>query len=399
LTDSKCCSLCRRESYARTSTTELRVPCGFHTFSRANGSCIHCPSTTPEQLQSAKNYIKGQFGPSLQTNDQLASTLCEIEFYGLGSDYINTFFDSIDAVTLPEARRVIQSYFPLNENARPMVLFGSHLYGRPVGGTETTLPRITRQDIVSFHAAHYVPNEMLLAVAGDFSTADLELRLREKFGSWKRAQAAQPALEPPSPVHGLRALIIDKPDATQTFFRFGNIGLARANKDWVDVQVVNTLFGGRFTSIINSELRIKSGLTYGARSRFGERRLPGPFDIASYTPNESTGRAMELALGVLHKFHDQEEGLVITADDSFRDLLSLLDSVHLLLDHLVHFRLRERRVQEGIDHKVYGQVEVFLHELSRAGGVFGRRVGAEIGPDEIQGLRNLIGRFGLGLLA
>ena len=47
----------------------------------------------------------------------MASTLCELEFYGLGSDYINAFFDRIDAVTLPEARRVIQSYFPLNDLA------------------------------------------------------------------------------------------------------------------------------------------------------------------------------------------------------------------------------------------------------------------------------------------
>ena len=85
-----------------------------------------------------------------------------------------------------------------------------------------------------------------------------------------------------------RALIVDKPDATQTSFRFGNVGLAYANPDRVYVDVVNTLFGGRFTSMLNRELRIESGLTYGANSQFAANRVAGAFAIGSYTPNDTT---------------------------------------------------------------------------------------------------------------
>jgi predicted Zn-dependent peptidase len=180
-----------------------------------------------------------------------------------------------------------------------------HLYGRPVSGTETSLSKIRRQDIAGFHATHYVPNELILAVVGDFSTSELEARLRDKFAAWKPGTVARPDLKEPPRFKGRRALIVDKPDATQTFFEFGNIGLARTNRDWVAVQVVNTLFGGRFTSMINSELRIKSGLTYGANSRFSARQLPGPFVISSFTPNESSGRALDLALEVLAALHEK----------------------------------------------------------------------------------------------
>lgn len=185
-------------------------------------------------------------------------------------------------------------------------LFQPHLYGRPVSGTETSLSRIRREDIAGFHATHYVPNELILAVAGDFSTPELEARLRDKFAAWKPGTVARPELKEPHRLEGRRALIVDKPDATQTFFQFGNVGLARTNRDWIAVQVVNTLFGGRFTSMINSELRIKSGLTYGANSRFGSRQLPGPFVISSFTPNESSGRALDLALGVLQALHEED---------------------------------------------------------------------------------------------
>jgi predicted Zn-dependent peptidase len=49
---------------------------------------------------------------------------------------------------------------------------------------------------------------------------------------------------------------------------------------------------------------VDSGLTYGARSVFEQRRLPGPFIITSYTRNETTEKAIDMALDVLKGFHD-----------------------------------------------------------------------------------------------
>ncbi len=83
-------------------------------------------------------------------------------------------------------------------------------------------------------------------------------------------------------------LLVDKPDSTQTYFRIGNVGISRTNPDYVPLLLVNTLFGGRFTSLINSALRIESGLTYGASSAFDTRLASGAIFISSYTPNAST---------------------------------------------------------------------------------------------------------------
>jgi len=52
------------------------------------------------------------------------------------------------------------------------LLFGTHPYARPVGGTEATLPQITREQIITFHQEHYVPGQLILAVAGDFNAAN-----------------------------------------------------------------------------------------------------------------------------------------------------------------------------------------------------------------------------------
>ena len=98
-------------------------------------------------------------------------------------------------------------------------------------------------------------------------------------------------------------LLVDKPDASQTYFAIGNTGVAANDPDRVAIRVVNTIFGGRFTSELNEALRVESGYTYGAQSFFDQRKVPGPFVIFSFTKNETTTPAIDLALQVLAKLH------------------------------------------------------------------------------------------------
>ena len=56
-------------------------------------------------------------------------------------------------------------------------------------------------------------------------------------------------------------VLIDAPGAVQTYFWIGNVGVDRHYSGRPALDLVNTVFGGRFTSMLNTELRIKSGLT------------------------------------------------------------------------------------------------------------------------------------------
>jgi len=96
---------------------------------------------------------------------------------------------------------------------------------------------------------------------------------------------------------------VNKADATQTYFAIGNVGVAATDPDRVAIEVVNTVFGSRFTSMLNEALRVESGLTYGATSFFSLQKEPGPFAMFSFTRNETTGKAIDLALDVLKKLH------------------------------------------------------------------------------------------------
>ncbi len=207
---------------------------------------------------------------------------------------------SIDAVKAAkdEAGAVIGNYY----NA---FLFGAHPYARSTDGDEKSLAAITRADVESFYRTNYTPSNVILAAVGDFSTAEMEKMLTDRFGAWAGRPAPAVTLAEPTAAAGKRLLLIDKPDSTQTFFQIGNVGVPRTSPDRVAIGVVNTLFGGRFTSMLNTELRIKSGLTYGARSLFDQRKTRGPFVISTYTRNETTAQAIDMALDVLKRLHEK----------------------------------------------------------------------------------------------
>jgi predicted Zn-dependent peptidase len=105
-------------------------------------------------------------------------------------------------------------------------------------------------------------------------------------------------------LQGRRVLLVDRPGATQSYFWLGNVGASRTDPARTAQSVVNTLLGGRFTSMLNTELRIKSGLSYGASSSFTRYAQPGPFSIESFAQTEKTGAALDLALATLDRLHD-----------------------------------------------------------------------------------------------
>jgi zinc protease len=181
--------------------------------------------------------------------------------------------------------------------------FGAaHPYGRIED--ESSIDRIRREDILAYHKRMFVGRNLVVIVAGDFDPASAKRRVAETFGAAPAGTAYQWTEDQP-PAAASRVLLIDKPDATQTYFVIAQPGVRRSTPDRTALMLVNTLFGGRFTSMINEELRINTGLTYGARSQVDFARLTGGLFISSYTKTETTERAIDLALEVLRRLREK----------------------------------------------------------------------------------------------
>ncbi len=186
-------------------------------------------------------------------------------------------------------------------------LFGAHPYATPVEGSESSLERIEHADLRRYFSDHVGADRTVLAVVGAFDTAEMRQRLETRFAGWRRAGAELPPTAAPQPVSSSRVLLVDKPDATQTYFYLASIGVARTYEDRAALDLVNTVFGGRFTSMLNTRLRVESGLTYGAVCRLERNTAPGALAVFSFTRTDATAEAIDMALDVLETLH--EEGL------------------------------------------------------------------------------------------
>jgi len=178
-------------------------------------------------------------------------------------------------------------------------LFGAHPYGRPQGGSERTLAAITQGDVVSYHAANFGADRAALVFAGDLDAKWMKQALTTAFSGWAKSTAAPVPLKAAPRVTGRRVLLVDSPGAVQTYFWLGNVGVDRRYSGRPALDLVNTLYGGRFTSILNTELRIKSGLSYGASSSFTRGSVPGDFSVRSFTQTATTGQALDLTFQTL----------------------------------------------------------------------------------------------------
>ena len=183
------------------------------------------------------------------------------------------------------------------------MMYANHVYSNPSPGLISTVNALSADDAKKFHEKYYRPNGSVLAIVGDFNTAEMKSKITSLFGEWKKAGSTitNPASEPIKMPETANVLLVNKGDARETTFYIGAKGIAKNNADRVAIEVVNTAFGDRFTSWLNDELRVNSGLTYGAMSRFDANKYAGTFKILSFTATKTTFQTIDKALEVMDR--------------------------------------------------------------------------------------------------
>lgn len=173
------------------------------------------------------------------------------------------------------------------------LVFGFHPYGRPNDGTPESMGRITRDDLVAFHTAWFVPNNALLAVVGDL-TADEAFAAAEKaFGGWARREVpAVKPVDPPPPVR--RIVVIDRPGSAQTEIRAGQLAIARTDPEYLPLDMAVRILGGEGANRLFGVLRTDRGLTYGASADMHAYKSAGAIVAQTNTRSPTTGQTLRL---------------------------------------------------------------------------------------------------------
>ncbi len=151
----------------------------------------------------------------------------------------------------------------------PKLIYGEgHAYSNPFSGsgTEESVASITKADVVKFHQTWLAPNSSTLIVVGDITAAELKNKLEAKLAGWKQKQVPVKNIGNAKVPDKKMVFVIDKPDALQSILMVGQLAPTGQSNDWVNMDMMNRILGGEFTSRINMNLREDKHWSYGAGS-------------------------------------------------------------------------------------------------------------------------------------
>lgn len=181
-------------------------------------------------------------------------------------------------------------------------------------GTPESIERIRTRDIESFHRNLYHPKNAVLVFAGDISKVEAIGYAKLFFGGWqspadsavtgfgKALESERDAAEDPV----RRILVVDLPDSGQAAVGYSKkLGKGRItcgapasncaiSPVYYPATLLNSILGGGYSARLNQEIRIKRGLSYGARSGFDWRAFGANFNATTQTKNESAAEVAEL---------------------------------------------------------------------------------------------------------
>jgi predicted Zn-dependent peptidase len=184
-------------------------------------------------------------------------------------------------------------------------------YSRLAGGDETTVERLTRDELVGIHRGLLSPERAALVVGGDLTGLDVPRMAEEVLGSLAVRGSAAPSA-PSSPEIPVSASAIDRPivrlydrpGSVQSEVRIGHVGLARRVPDFHAVQVMAAILGGLFNSRLQLNLREDKGYTYGVGAGFDMRRGAGPFAVRTAVQTAMTVPAIAESIKELERMRD-----------------------------------------------------------------------------------------------
>ncbi len=164
-----------------------------------------------------------------------------------------------------------------------------------------TVDAVTLADLDEWHQRTVAPNNMIVAVSGDFDSAAMEARLRKALEGMPKGAVVAPlkgAFTPPKP----GVYFVDKNDVNQSNVYLVGLGTEQDNPDLYALSVMNEIFSGGFGSRVFQSVRTRLGLAYSVGGSFGAAYdHPGLFTVGAATKSSSTVAAAQAMLEEIAK--------------------------------------------------------------------------------------------------
>ncbi len=152
-----------------------------------------------------------------------------------------------------------------------------------------TIENIDKKDLVEFHKKFYAPNNIMLALWGDFTADEMKAKVEKVFGGWERREVSLPTVPEPTLASERSINFIPKDDVNQSTIVLGHLGGVLRDPESGPLNVADQAFGGAQASRLFKKVRSEQGLAYSVESNWGEGyNRAGVFQINGSTKSGST---------------------------------------------------------------------------------------------------------------
>jgi zinc protease len=219
-----------------------------------------------------------------------------------------------------------------------------------------TLDHITRADVIAFYQRYFFPANMLMAVWGDFSTAEMQAKLTKLFGDWNYTQLPVPPFPPVREKARPGIYLAKKDDVTQTFFIEGHLGGKLSDKDFPALEVMADIMGGGFQSRLMQRVRRELGLAYEISAEWGANYdHPGLFEIGGSTKSASTGQTLQAIKEQVERIRSAE----VTDDELETARQTALNSLVFAFD------TRSKTLSRVLNYEYFGYPKDFIDRYQK----------------------------------
>lgn len=140
-------------------------------------------------------------------------------------------------------------------------LYQDNPYSRPPLGYFRTVRNITKEDMQRFYEQYYVPNNIVISIAGDITPEHAAQRIKIAFAGTSSRSLPKQRPVPPEALSQPTSETIERPTKA-AYLMFGFLAPAATSAEYPAAAVAATTLGGGKGSRMFQNLREKKGLAY-----------------------------------------------------------------------------------------------------------------------------------------
>ncbi len=256
---------------------------------------------TQRQLFEAVEDIGGEFNAVSSYEHAMFWLKTHSDYVGEGLRIFADFFNhpTFDGDSIERERRIIlEELHGMTQQTLPVVMQnllwpeGSEFFN--VIGDIENIEGFTRDDLVAHFDRWYVPQNMVLCLAGNFDLLEAERLSEELFGGLTGVQDSyEVAL--PAPAAGPRWQSLPW-GGSQTSFALSHLGVSYLDERKTPLRVASVFLGGGPRSVLFEALRERLGLTYNVNADLVMTSDFGTLDVYCSVLHENLVQALSVVL-------------------------------------------------------------------------------------------------------